>query len=162
MLKLALEDETISRTQNIWLVFQVQKWSEIYGSCWTLGTSIDERSRWEYGAGQGTCPWKHITHRELAASTGRKGPGKWRTGDWLLHYDSAAALSAVSVPQSAAKNDTPRPPYSPDLTPWDFFLFPKLELALKARWFDDIITNHKTKEFWKCFQRRRKRWTFCR
>jgi hypothetical protein len=30
------------------------------------------------------------------------------------------------------------PPYSPDLAPCDFFLFPKMKLKLKGRWFDTI------------------------
>ena len=32
----------------------------------------------------------------------------------------------------------PRQPYSPDLAPCDFFLFPKLKLKLKGCWFDTI------------------------
>ncbi|EGI67907.1 FLJ37770-like protein [Acromyrmex echinatior] len=32
------------------------------------------------------------------------------------------------------------PPYSPDLAPCDFSLFPKLKLKLKGRFFDDIPT----------------------
>ncbi|GBL64998.1 hypothetical protein AVEN_35363-1 [Araneus ventricosus] len=31
------------------------------------------------------------------------------------------------------------PPYSPDLSPVDFFLFPKLKMALKGRKFTDIM-----------------------
>ncbi|UYV80556.1 hypothetical protein LAZ67_19000589 [Cordylochernes scorpioides] len=44
-----------------------------------------------------------------------------------------------------AKNGTqilPQPPYSPDIAPNDFFLFPKLKAVLKGRHFDtrdDII-----------------------
>jgi len=30
----------------------------------------------------------------------------------------------------------PLPPYSPDLAPCDFFLFPKMKLKLKGRRFD--------------------------
>jgi hypothetical protein len=30
----------------------------------------------------------------------------------------------------------PNPPYSPDLAPCDFFLFPKMKLKLKGCWFD--------------------------
>jgi hypothetical protein len=30
----------------------------------------------------------------------------------------------------------PHPPYFPDLTPCDFFLFPKMKLKLKGRRFD--------------------------
>jgi len=32
----------------------------------------------------------------------------------------------------------PNPPYSPDLAPRDFFLFPKMKLKLKGRPFDTI------------------------
>ena len=32
----------------------------------------------------------------------------------------------------------PHPPYSPDLEPCDFFLFPKMKLKLKGRRFDTI------------------------
>jgi hypothetical protein len=32
----------------------------------------------------------------------------------------------------------PHPPYSPDLAPCDFLLFPKLKLKLKGRQFDTI------------------------
>jgi hypothetical protein len=38
----------------------------------------------------------------------------------------------------ASKNTTviPHPPYSPDLAPSDFFLFPKMKFRLKGRRFD--------------------------
>jgi hypothetical protein len=32
----------------------------------------------------------------------------------------------------------PHTPYSPDLTPCDFFLFPKMKLKLKGRHFDIV------------------------
>jgi len=32
----------------------------------------------------------------------------------------------------------PQPPYSPDLAPADFFLFPKLKSTLKGRCFESI------------------------
>jgi hypothetical protein len=32
----------------------------------------------------------------------------------------------------------PQPPYSPDLAPCDFFLFPKMKLNLKGRRFETI------------------------
>jgi hypothetical protein len=40
------------------------------------------------------------------------------------------------------------PPYSPDLAPCDFWLFPELKVALKGRRFDDIsnIQRHAVKE----------------
>jgi hypothetical protein len=36
------------------------------------------------------------------------------------------------------------PPYSPDLAPDDFFLFPKIKEILKGRHFDDIRSNTTT------------------
>jgi len=32
----------------------------------------------------------------------------------------------------------PHPPYSPDLAPCDFFLFPKIKKELKNRHFDNV------------------------
>ena len=46
---------------------------------------------------------------------------------WLLHHDSAPAHNALSIRQFLAKKNIAvleQPPYSPDLAPCDFFLFP--------------------------------------
>jgi hypothetical protein len=32
----------------------------------------------------------------------------------------------------------PHPPYSPDLAPCDFFLFPRLKSTLKGKRFEDV------------------------
>ena len=32
------------------------------------------------------------------------------------------------------------PPYSPDLSPCDYFMFPKLKTAMKAAFYDDVPT----------------------
>jgi len=37
----------------------------------------------------------------------------------------------------------PQPPYSPDLSPCDFFLFPKLTFHLKGRHFGTVETSKK-------------------
>jgi hypothetical protein len=34
----------------------------------------------------------------------------------------------------------PNPPYSPDLAPCDFFLFPRIKMKLKERRCDDVDT----------------------
>jgi len=47
--------------------------------------------------------------------------------------------------QFLAKNKIaviPHTPYSPDLAPCDFFLFPKMKLKLKGRRFDTIEEIH--------------------
>jgi hypothetical protein len=65
----------------------------------------------------------------------------------------------------------PHPPYSPDLAPYDFFLFPKMKLKLKGRRFDTIeviqansqrvLDTLKEKDFQESFQKWRKRWDRC-
>jgi hypothetical protein len=62
-------------------------------------------------------------------------------------------------------------PYLPDLTPCDFWLFPKLKTALKGHRFSDIadIQGHVTtilhsipeEEFQKCFELCKHRLTTC-
>jgi hypothetical protein len=65
----------------------------------------------------------------------------------------------------------PHPPYSPDLAPCDFFLFPKMKLKLKGRQFDtteviqaesqrvlDALTE---KDFQEAFQKWGRRWDRC-
>jgi transposase len=54
----------------------------------------------------------------------------------MLHHDNASCHTAISVNECLAKKGisvVPQPPYSPDLSPCDFFLFPKLKFHLKGR-----------------------------
>jgi transposase len=63
----------------------------------------------------------------------------WTNQSWVFHHDNAPAHSWFLVRNFLAKNETtvvPQPPYSPDLAPADFFLFPKLKSALKGRHFN--------------------------
>jgi len=57
----------------------------------------------------------------------------------MLHHDNALAHASLIIREFLAKNETtvvPQPPYSPDLAPADFFLFPKLKCTLKGRRFE--------------------------
>ena len=103
-----------------------------------------------------------------------KRPQLWTNQSWVLHHDNAPAHSSFLVRNFLAKNETtvvPQPPYSPDLAPADFFLFPKLKSTLKGRRFDtfDEIQKNSTKElfaipkeaFQKAFQSWQKRWERC-
>jgi len=59
----------------------------------------------------------------------------------LLHHDKAPSHISVFTHQFLTKNKMaviPHQPYSLDLTPCDFFLFPKIKLKLKGRRFDNI------------------------
>ncbi|GFX98454.1 HTH_48 domain-containing protein [Trichonephila clavipes] len=54
---------------------------------------------------------------------------------WIFHQDNAPAHSALSVKRFLAKHNIPvleHPPYSPDLAPCDFYLFPKLLTKVSA------------------------------
>ena len=61
--------------------------------------------------------------------------------NWMLHHDNAPCHTAISVIEFLAKKGipvVPQPPYSPDLSPCDFFLFPKLKFHLKGRHFGTV------------------------
>ena len=65
--------------------------------------------------------------KRLRDAIRRKRPELWRSGDWFFHHDNAPAHSALRTREFLAKHSItvlPHPPYSPDLAPCDFFLFP--------------------------------------
>ena len=76
----------------------------------------------------------------LGVSVRRKRPGLW-PDKWILHHDSAPAYDALRFREFLAKNSITKmdhPPYSPDLTLCDFWLFPKLKNALKGQRLADL------------------------
>ena len=59
----------------------------------------------------------------------------------MLHHDNVPCHMAIPVIEFFAKKGTPvppQPPYSPDLSPRDFLLFPKLTFYLKGRHFGTV------------------------
>ncbi|KAM7298352.1 putative uncharacterized protein FLJ37770 isoform X1 [Ixodes scapularis] len=55
--------------------------------------------------------------------------------NWILHHDNASSHTALIVSELLAKMcvpTLPQPPYSPDLAPPDFFLFPRIKRTLKG------------------------------
>ena len=63
--------------------------------------------------------------------------GKWSAGVRLLHDNAPAHTAKVAVAMAAqCKFELlPHPPYSPDLAPSDYYLFPQLKLSLKGAYF---------------------------
>jgi len=62
-------------------------------------------------------------------------------GDQFLHRDNAPAHTALSVTRYLASPGwtiVPHPPYSPDLAPCDFFLFPTMKKTLKGKRFATV------------------------
>ena len=104
----------------------------------------------------------------------RKWPELWENQTWILHHDNATADASLLIRSYLAKHQTsvvPHPPYSPDLAPADFFLFPKLKTALKGRRFQTIeeIRENAIRElgaitesaFQEAFQQWKKCWELC-
>ena len=95
----------------------------------------------------------------------QKRPDLWKNKNWLLHHDNAPAHTSLLLRKFLAKNNTlmmPQPPYSPDLAPCEFFLFPKLKRPMKGRryaTFEEIKAASKEElnkitknDFLKCFE----------
>ena len=62
-------------------------------------------------------------------------------GSWFLLHDSTPVHLAVVVQDCLARKQVcvlHHPPYSPDLSPCDCFMFPKLKSPLKGRLFEDV------------------------
>lgn len=83
----------------------------------------------------------------------------------MLHHDNAAPHKAKFVTEYLQQERVimlPHPPYSPDLAPCDFFLFPKIKKELGGKRFERIqdlahavklITdNISQEEYFNCFQ----------
>ena len=89
--------------------------------------------------------------RRLMRSVREKRRELWETRSWLLHHDNAPARNALGIWDFLAKNNIAileQPPYSRDLAPCDFFLFPKLKEVIKGTCFQDskAIKTAVTKE----------------
>ena len=59
----------------------------------------------------------------------RKRPVLFKSGQWHFHQDNAPVHNSILVTDYLTKmgiKTVPQPPYSPDLAPCDFWLFPKL------------------------------------
>lgn len=110
----------------------------------------------------------------LREAVRRKRPALHASKEWLLHHDNAPAHRSQLVQQFLAKHQiaqVQQPPYSPDLAPCDFFLFPKVKKVMKGRRFDDVddIKTNTTKElqaipkedFQKCYLQWQERWRKC-
>ena len=67
--------------------------------------------------------------REFRKRFRRKSPALFKSGQWHSHQDNAPVHNFILVADYLTKmgiKTVPQPPYSPDLAPCDFWLFPKL------------------------------------
>lgn len=84
--------------------------------------------------------YKEVLQR-LIRSVRDKRRDQWENGTWILHHDNAPTHKALSIRQFLAERQVAvldQPPYSPDLAPCDFFLFPKLKGVIKGTRFPDV------------------------
>ncbi|KAJ4436884.1 hypothetical protein ANN_17016 [Periplaneta americana] len=113
------------------------------------------------------------TLRRLWDAVRRKRPEKWVENNWFLMHDNAPAHRAIIVKNFLARHNITaldHPPYSPDLSPPDYFLFPRLKSHLKGRRFnaEEVIANAtralrrvSQNGFQACFQELYTRWQKC-
>ncbi|PNF14868.1 hypothetical protein B7P43_G05157 [Cryptotermes secundus] len=121
------------------------------------------------------------THQMLKQAFGDNSLGQTQTYDWYKRFkngrtstdddDCSGRLSTGTTPENVmevtdltlqdrrlTKQDgavVPHLPYSPDLAPCNFFLFPKMKIKLKGRRF---LTK---KDFQDAFEKWQKRWDRC-
>jgi transposase len=79
--------------------------------------------------------------RHLRENVRREIAELWRNHNWLLHHDNAPAHTSLKTTEFVTNINMvifPHPPYSPDLSPCDFALFPKLKMKLKAHCFETV------------------------
>lgn len=112
--------------------------------------------------------------RRLRESVRRKRPELWKNRNWLLHQDNAPPHVSLKTTQFLTDHNmttVPHPPYSPDIAPCDFSLFPKLKLRLRGRRFqsvddiqaatDVVLKSFDSSFFLETFEEWKRRWNRC-
>ena len=110
-------------------------------------------------------------YRELLERLRKRVVRVWPSiaDNWMLHHDNAPCHTAISVIKFLAV--VPQPPFSPDLSPCDFFLFPKLKFHLKGRHFGTVeniekaVTNQlkaiPVSDYQRCYEEWEQRLRMC-
>ena len=93
------------------------------------------------------------------------------TGFSIMTAPAHTALSVTRYLASLGWTVVPHPPYSPDLAPCDFFLFPTMKKTLKGKRFANVekvktasqeaLNNIKLQQFQRCFTQWEKRLDKC-
>ena len=103
----------------------------------------------------------------------RKRPAIFKSGQWHFHHDNAPVDNSILVTDYLTKmgiKTVPQPPYSPDLAPCDFWLFPKLKENFRGCHYETIeemkeavtkvIDTLTQEEFYMAFQKLLERYKF--
>ena len=79
--------------------------------------------------------------REFRKRFRRKRPALFKSDQWHFHQDNAPVHDSILVTDYLIKmgiKTVPHRPYSPDLAPCDFWLFPKLKEKLRGCSYETI------------------------
>ena len=123
-------------------------------------------------------PLNQAYYKEVLIRLREKVRGKrgqvFRSRSWFLHLDNGLVHNSLAIQEFLAEKKIPvlpHPFYSPDLSPCDFFLFPRVKQFLKGKTFDDVgsmkrstsafIQNLTQADFQACFQKLQERWDKC-
>ena len=82
-----------------------------------------------------------VVLREFRKRFRRKRPAPFKSGQWHFQQDNAPVHSSILITGYLTKigiKTVRQPPYSPDLAPCDFWLFPKLKEKLKSCRYETI------------------------
>ena len=80
-----------------------------------------------------------VLRRDLIHAMQKKRPGMLQTA--ILHHDNAPSHRAAQTTDTIkilSFELLDHPPYSPDLAPCDFFLFPLIKRVLRGTRFEDV------------------------
>ncbi len=111
----------------------------------------------------------------------RKHPLKWKGGrdgstdrDFIVHHDNASCHTSTITLAFLGEHNMdllPHPPYSPDLAPNDYFLYPELKKILRGQNFRNIqsvqeavmreLRKFTVDQFQAAFHELPRRWTKC-
>ena len=100
----------------------------------------------------------------------RKRPALFKSGQWHFHQDNAPVHNPILVTDYLTKmgiKTVPHPPYSQDLAPYDFWLFPKLR-GCRCETIEDmkqavtkVIDTFTQEDFHEAFQKLLERYNKC-
>ena len=107
------------------------------GSLWEMMRGVEgvrkstHQSWFTKGLGYGYDYYVEVL-REFSKRFCWKRPALFKSGQWLFHQDNAPVYNSILVTDYLTKMGimtVHKPPYSPDLSPCDFWLFPKLRVC---------------------------------
>ena len=114
-----------------------------------------------------------VLHQLMRIHIPQKRP-EMKNGAWKLHHDNARPHVATIVTEFLSKKNVeviPHPPYSPDLAPCDFYLYPTAKKDLKGRRFGTlqevlgavqaILKRMSKNGFQHVFEKWQERWAKC-